>query len=116
MKAGDRHCQNEAVFCVLTGSWQVMNDTERLKSMDLVAFSARLQEVGFGDKSKTVSDICAELENPFRDTRHEFRRMMPHELFTCVTGESIATPNRPDLVSHGVRRTACNHLSRLSWD
>lgn len=59
----------------------VLHDPTKLSGLNLDDFAGALKEMGFGDLTKTVQDIRAEFENPFRDTRLEYKPPNTAQLF-----------------------------------
>eukprot|EP00039_Didymoeca_costata_P008067 m.107521 g.107521 ORF g.107521 m.107521 type:complete len:1792 (+) comp13933_c0_seq1:186-5561(+) len=76
----------------------LLSSPEKLANMHLDEFADQLRDKGFGEKRKTIHDIRAEFEHPFRDTRLEYVPMGVVQLFQSMTGETVHTCKVPDTV------------------
>ena len=72
-----------------TAVQDVLESPGNLAALDLEGFGGQLIDQGYGDKRKTVFDIRAEFQDPFKDQRIEFQALNKAQLFQCFSGESI---------------------------
>ncbi|CAG7720260.1 unnamed protein product [Allacma fusca] len=70
---------------------EILEAPERLKDLDLDAFADELQRQGFGNKSITLYDIRAELNNRYKDLRIPYCKPNAEELFNMLTKETPET-------------------------
>ena len=83
---------------------ELLSKPEKLSSMNLEEFAHRLRDTaGYGDKTQTVRDIRAEFEQPFGDTRLEYKTMHAVQLFQCMTGETVHYYKAPADSEHADR-------------
>ncbi|UYV64595.1 SUPT6H, partial [Cordylochernes scorpioides] len=66
---------------------------DKLKDLDLNAFSEELENQGYGNKRATLYDIRAELNNCYKDLRAPFRKPTGEETFSMLTKETPQTFN-----------------------
>lgn len=66
----------------------VLAAPSNLGSLDLDNFGVQLSKMGM-EKQKTVLDIRAEFQDPFKDERIEFQPLNKAQLFQCYSGESL---------------------------
>ena len=77
---------------------EILEAPERLKDLDLDAFAEELDRQGFGNKSITLYDIRAELNNRYKDLRVAYQSPNPEKLFDMLTKETIETFHTGKLV------------------
>jgi len=74
--------------CVLQ---EILETPERLRDLDLEAFSVELERQGFGQKLKTLYDIRAELNDRYKDNRPAYKPIESVERFNMLTKETPDT-------------------------
>ncbi|XP_034662685.1 transcription elongation factor SPT6-like [Drosophila subobscura] len=67
---------------------EILESPERLKDLDLDAFSVELERQGFGSKSITLYDIRNELSCLYKDNRSPYQKHSAEELFELLTKET----------------------------
>lgn len=70
---------------------EILDTPERLRDLDLEAFSVELERQGYGQKLTTLYDIRAELNSRYKDTRAAFKPCELVERFNMLTKETPAT-------------------------
>ncbi|ODM97896.1 Transcription elongation factor SPT6 [Orchesella cincta] len=70
---------------------EILESPEKLKDLDLDAFAEELERQGFGNKSITLYDIRAELNNRYKDLRTQYLSPSPEEVFNMLTKETPET-------------------------
>ena len=68
-----------------------MEKPERLRDLDLEAFSIELERQGYGQKLTTLYDIRAELNCRYKDPRVAYKPIEMVERFNMLTKETPAT-------------------------
>lgn len=82
-------CYGLTIFVIC---WQEILETpERLRDLDLEAFSVELERQGYGQKLTTLYDIRAELNHRYKDTRTAYKPVEFVERFNMLTKETPAT-------------------------
>lgn len=72
-------------------SQEILEKPERLRDLDLEAFSVELERQGYGQKLTTLYDIRAELNSRYKDTRTQYKPIEQVERFNMLTKETPAT-------------------------
>lgn len=75
----------------LTALQEILEAPERLRDLDLEAFSVELERQGYGQKLTTLYDIRAELNCRYKDTRSAYKPVELVERFNMLTKETPAT-------------------------
>ncbi|XP_037068025.1 LOW QUALITY PROTEIN: transcription elongation factor SPT6-like, partial [Pollicipes pollicipes] len=70
---------------------EIIDNPERLKDLDLDAFAEELERQGLGNRSITLYDIRAELNDRYKDLRTPYMSPDPLELFNMLTKETPDT-------------------------
>ncbi|CAL8137322.1 unnamed protein product [Orchesella dallaii] len=70
---------------------EILESPEKLKDLDLDAFAEELERQGFGNKSITLYDIRAELNNRYKDLRSLHTSPTAEEIFNMLTKETPET-------------------------
>ncbi|XP_018496136.1 LOW QUALITY PROTEIN: transcription elongation factor SPT6-like, partial [Galendromus occidentalis] len=70
---------------------EILENPDKLKDLDLDAFAVELERQGYGNKSITLYDIRAELNNRYKDLRVEYVPPEREILFNLLTKETPET-------------------------
>lgn len=70
---------------------EILEKPERLRDLDLEAFSVELDRQGYGQKLTTLYDIRAELNCRYKDTRITYKTIEMVERFNMLSKETPAT-------------------------
>lgn len=70
---------------------EILESPEKLECLELDAFADELEKQGFGNKSITLYDIHAELNQRYRDLRLPYESLEEGELFNMLTKETPDT-------------------------
>lgn len=65
----------------------ILEDPEKLKDLDLIAFAVELERQGFPDKRITLYDIRDELIHRFTDKRTPYQPLTDEERFYLLSNE-----------------------------
>lgn len=77
------------MICII--SQEILEKPERLRDLDLEAFSIELERQGYGQKLTTLYDIRAELNCRYKDPRAAYKPIEMVERFNMLTKETPAT-------------------------
>ncbi|XP_038075728.1 transcription elongation factor SPT6-like isoform X2 [Patiria miniata] len=77
---------------------EILDNPDKLKDLDLDAFAEELERQGYGNKSITLYDIRAELNNRYKDLRTPYHPASAEETFSMLTKETPDTFYRGKMV------------------
>jgi transcription elongation factor SPT6 len=128
-EADEKSGKTEKIAVFLEDIQEVMSSAsekpEQLDALLLDEYAAEIEKKTGKQLAITLKDIKNEMAHPFKDTRLEFRKMTPLDLFTALTQETVnlmlcaAPPMRnevptPDLFEH--IGTVTNHAEQFFRD